>query len=45
MELDISLLKAHNYKVSIKGKLEQSEERNCALPLDLRSVAIKIIRI
>ena len=29
---DISLLNIQHYKVSIKGKVEQSKERNSALP-------------
>ena len=32
MVLDISLLNTHHYKVRIKGKEEQSKERNSALP-------------
>ena len=32
MVLDTSLLNAQQYKVSIKGKLEQSRERSSALP-------------
>ena len=30
--LDVSLLKTQQYKVRIKSKVEQSRERNCALP-------------
>ena len=32
MELDISLLNTQQYKVRIKGKVEQSWERSSALP-------------
>ena len=32
MVLDTSLLNTLHYKVRIKGKVEQSRERNCALP-------------
>ena len=32
MVLDTSLLTTQHYKVLIKGKLEQSRERSCALP-------------
>ena len=32
MELDTSLLNTQQYKVSIKGKVEQSRERSSALP-------------
>ena len=32
MELDTSLLYTQQYKVCIKGKLEQSKERSGALP-------------
>ena len=32
MVLDTSLLNTQQYKVSIKGKVEQSSERNSALP-------------
>ena len=32
MVLDISLLNTQQYKVHIKGKVEQSRERNNALP-------------
>ena len=30
--LDASLLNTQHYKVRIKGKVEQSRERSCALP-------------
>ena len=30
--VDISLLNTQHYKVRIKGKVEQSKERSCALP-------------
>ena len=40
MVLDTSLLNTQQYKVRIKGKVEQSEERNSALPLHLGVVAI-----
>ena len=32
MVLDATLLNTQHYKVQIKGKVEQSRERNCALP-------------
>ena len=32
MVLDTSLLNTHQYKVCIKGKVEQSRERSSALP-------------
>ena len=32
MVLDMSLLNTQQYKVCIKGKVEQSRERSCALP-------------
>ena len=32
MVLDISLLNTQHYKVHIKGNMEQSKERNSALP-------------
>ena len=32
MVLDAALLSTHHYKVRIKGKVEQSRERSCALP-------------
>ena len=32
MVLDTSLFNTQNYKVRIKGKVEQSSERSCALP-------------
>ena len=32
MVLDISLLNTQQYKVRIKGEVEQSWERSCALP-------------
>ena len=41
MVLDTSLLKTHQYKVRIKGKVEQSRERSNALPLQLGVVAIE----
>ncbi len=33
--LDVSLLNTQHYKVRIKGKVEQSRERNSALPYTL----------
>ena len=39
--LDISLLKTQQYKVCIRGKVEQSRERSSALPLHLGVVAIE----
>ena len=41
MLLDTSLLNTQQYKVRIKGKLEQSRERSSALPLHLGVVAIE----
>ena len=35
MVLDASLLNTQHYKVQIKGKVEQSRERSCALPYTL----------
>ena len=35
MVLDTSLLKTQQYKIRIKGKVEQSRERNSALPYTL----------
>ena len=35
MILDASLLNTQHYKVRIKGKVEQSRERSCALPYTL----------
>ena len=32
MVLDASLFNIQQYKVDIKGKVEQFRERNCALP-------------
>ena len=32
MVLDISLLNTQQYKIRIKGKVEQSREKSCALP-------------
>ena len=32
MVLDISLLNTQHYNLRIKGKVEQSRERSCALP-------------
>ena len=32
MALDVPLLNTQHYKVGIKGKVEQSEERSSALP-------------
>ena len=32
MVLDTALLNTQQYKVRIKGKVEQSRERSCALP-------------
>ena len=34
--LDTSLLNTQHYKVRIKGKVEQSRERSCALPYAYR---------
>ena len=41
MILDTSLLNTQQYKVRIKGKVEQSRERSSALPLHLGVVAIE----
>ena len=41
MVLDTSLLKTQPYKVRIKGKVEQSRERNSTLPYKLSVVAIE----
>ena len=41
MVLDASLFNTHHYKVRIKGKVEQSRERNGALPYTLMLVAIE----
>ena len=41
MVLDTSLLNSQQYKVCIKGKVEQSWESSSALPLQLRVVAIE----
>ena len=35
MVLDIFLLNTQHFKVFIKGKVEQSRERSCALPYTL----------
>ena len=35
MVLDASLLNTQHYKVGIKGKVEKSRERSCALPYTL----------
>ena len=35
MVLDASLLNTQHYKVRIKGKVEKSRERSCALPYSL----------
>ena len=35
MVLDTSLLNTHQYKVRIKGKIEEFRERSCALPYNL----------
>ena len=35
MVLDVSLLNTQDYKVQIKGKVEQSRERDSALPYTL----------
>ena len=42
MVLDTSLLNPQLYKVRIKGKVEQSRERNRALPLHFDVVAIEM---
>ena len=41
MVLDTSLLNNQQYKVCIKGKVEQSRERSSALPLQIDVVAIE----
>ena len=41
MVIDTSLLNTQQYKVCIKGKVEQSRERSSALPLHLSVVAIE----
>ena len=41
MVLDSSLLNTQQYKVPIKGKVEQSRERSCALPYICNVVAIE----
>ena len=41
MVLDASLLNTQHYKVWIKGRVEQSRERNSSLPLHLSVVAIE----
>ena len=41
MVLDTSLLNTHQYKVRVKGKVEQSGERSSALPLHIGVVAIE----
>ena len=41
MVLDISLLKTQQYKVHIKGKMEQSRERSSALHYTFGVVAIE----
>ena len=41
MVLDTSLLNTQQYKVHIKGKVEQSRERSSTLPLHLGVVAIE----
>ena len=41
MVLDTSLLNTQQYKIRIKGKVEQSRERSSALPLHLGVVAIE----
>ena len=35
MVLDANLLNTQHYKVRIKGKVEQSRERSCALPCSI----------
>ena len=35
MVLDATLLNTQHYKIRIKGKVEQSRERSCALPYTL----------
>ena len=41
MVLDTSLLNTQQYKVRIKGEVEQSRERSSALPYNLVVVAIE----
>ena len=41
MVFDATLLNIQHYKVRIKGKMEQSRERNCALPLHLDVEAVE----
>ena len=41
MVLDTSLLNTQQYKVRIKGKVEQSRERSSALPLLLGVLAVE----
>ena len=41
MVLDTSLLNTQEYKVRIKGKVEQSRKGNSALPLHLGVLAIE----
>ncbi len=41
MVLDATLLNTQHYKVSIKGKVEQSKEKNSALPYTADVVAIE----
>ena len=41
MVLDASLLNTQNYKIWIKGKVEQSREKNSAPPLHFSVVAIE----
>ena len=41
MVLDTSLLNSQQYKVRIKGKVEQSRERSSALPLHFGVAAIE----
>ena len=41
MVLDTSLLNTQQYKIRIKGKMEQYRERSSALPLHLIVVAIE----
>ena len=41
MVLDTSLLNTQQYKIRIKGKMEQSRERSSALPYTFGVVAIE----
>ena len=41
MVVDTSLLNTQQYKVRIKGKVEQSKKRSSTLPLHLSVVAIE----